>query len=114
MKEVRGFAGMSVYYIRTRIPRFEFRPSLCPTERPLIWEFEDQLYLVPYSVIKNARRNIVDRQAHSDVYLDGDAVSDVRILLGQSVPLHLPASCMDILTEQDLEEDEQNSNSHSP
>jgi len=98
-----GAGGLSCYWLKTDDPGFEYDLRMCPTRVPLIWEYGDQLYLVPFEVIKNARRLLRDRQAHADVYNDQQQAETPVIMLSQAVSLNIHGSYLTKLTEQDLE-----------
>jgi hypothetical protein len=116
MIQQKGLFHMRGYWLATDVPEFRYTEVLCPTKLPLVWEFEGKLYLVPFAVIKNARRLRRDRQAHLDVYNVGTRATAPVITLDQAVPLHLHDHYLEKLsTEQkNLEQDKTDANSDTP
>ena len=115
-EQTYGAGSLQCYWVRTDDPGFVFDIRMCPTKLPLIWEYRDRLYLVPFKVIKNARRIREDRQAHCDVYESGGKQAEPEIImLSQAIPLdQMQAHYLTALTEQHPYKHEDDSYGHSP
>jgi len=115
MIDTNGSGKIDVHWVRTTEPQLEYSNALCPTKKPLIWEYQDELYLVPFSVIKNARRIYQTRRAHEQVYKTGLNLKPLIVLLDQAVQLHLKAHHFSYESTENLwEHDDLDHNQNDP